>query len=391
MIHGLTDRHAAFPEIGQIRKGAKKTDAKKPGPDLDYFRFVADAPTMAAFKEQFGDKPQEIRFLSPFNTAAEVFEAWKEEYTASSLKHRCDGVNTVMVQLPNGQYSTTPKPCPGGCKQTGRLKIVIPQLNRLGFITVHTTSIWDILTIHQNLTAIEMLRGSLRGVPLVLKRVPREISTPSGSNGGRARREKWLLSIEAAPEWVEKQLVGMQQQALLSAGGNEPLQLTSGAAVVDDDENDEAEVPCSPEVASAIESLWPVYGFRQTGKTTPTPLPEFLKKNKGVDALNLLNADSAAKLLELLQKRELDAQSKHSPSTESNPVSEMNYICGNDLAAKVLEAEARIANLGVDQLGIKAEWEAHAGTLHTLDTCNKETAEAWLEILKAWASLLESK
>lgn len=381
-IQGLTDRHAAFPEIGSIRKGAKKTDANKPGPDLDHFRFVADTETMRVFVNQFGDKPQEIKFISPFNTTSEVFEAWKEEYTASSLKHRCDGKTCVTWQQPNGQYSTTPKPCPGNCKQTGRLKIVIPGLNRLGFITVHTTSIWDILTIHQNLMAIEMLCGSLRGVPLVLKRVKRAISTPSGSNGQRARREKWLLSIEAAPEWVEKQLAGMAQQALLSAGQSEPLQLASGA-IESDDENDEAEALCSPEVAAAIERLWPEFGARSKTTNQVIPINEYLVKHKSVSSPSLLTIQQANDLLGWLQKRAIEAQGQK--------LNQEGFVCGKELAEQIKEAEARVEQLGVDKDGIRSEWEAVAGTLHTLETCDIETAQTWLETLKAWAGSLESK
>lgn len=301
-IIGLTDQRAAFPEIGQIRKGAKKTDEKKPGPDLDHFRFVADTETMRVFKQLFGDKPQEIRFMSPFDKTDQIFEAWKEEYTASSLKHRCDGVHCVD---PNGKYYDPPKPCPSGCKQTGRLKIVIRELNRLGYITVHTTSIWDILTIHQNLSAIEMLRGSLRGIPLVLKRVKRAISTPSGSNGNRARREKWLLSIEAAPEWVEKQLAGMQQTALLEAA-NEPLMLSAGniAEIEADDENDEdnGEAMASPAIAAEIEKLWPEFGQAALLLKTPMTLADFLTKRRNLSSVSQLPQADADHLLGLLKK-----------------------------------------------------------------------------------------
>ena len=367
-INGITDKQAAFPEIGQIRKGAKKTDEKKPGIDLDYFRFVADTETMRAFKELFGDKPQEIRFLSPFNTTAEVFEAWKEEYAASSLKHRCDGETCVRWLQPNGQYSTEPKKCPGGCKQTGRLKIVIPQLKRLGFVTVHTTSIWDILTIHQNLSAIEMLRGSLRGIPLVLKRVKRAISTPSGSNGGRARREKWLLSIEAAPEWVEKQLAGMQQTALLQAA-NEPLMLSAGniAEIEADDENDEdnGEAMASPAIAAEIEKLWPSFGQAALKLKVEMPLEAFLLTRKKVSSASQLPEADAERLLGLLR----DAAEK---ANEVEP----------STLQKIESAFDRLTELHVTaDEQTKLAMTASKG--ESLEDCDEETLQAVLGTLNA--------
>lgn len=379
-ITGLTDRSAAFPEIGQIRKGAKKTDANKPGPDLDHFRFVADTETMRVFVNQFGDKPQEIKFISPFNTTGEVFEAWKEEYTASSLKHRCDGKTCVTWQQPNGQYSTTPKPCPGNCKQTGRLKIVIPGLNRLGFITVHTTSIWDILTIHQNLMAIEMLCGSLRGVPLVLKRVKRAISTPSGSNGQRARREKWLLTIEAAPEWVEKQLAGMAQQALLSAGQSEPLQLASGA-IESDDENDEAEALCSPEVAAAIEKLWPEFGARSKTTNQVIPINEYLVKHKSVSSPSLLTVQQASDLLGWLQKRAL-------PIAVAPDAKVYGWTCGEELAVQIDSLTKDLIADGVTESMVAAELADFCGQDRSAkvepSSLTGDQAQGWVDVLKSW-------
>lgn len=383
-IAGLTDRHASFPEIGQIRKGAKKTDANKPGTDLDHFRFVADTQTMRAFADAFGDKPQEIRFLSPFDTTAEVFEAWKEEYAAGGLKHRCDGQTCVTWLQPDGRYSTDPKPCPGGCKQVGRLKIVIRELARLGFVTVHTTSIWDILTIQQNLFAIELLRGSLRGIPLILKRVKRAISTPSGTNGQRARREKWLLSIEAAPEWVELQLTAMERAALPSA--DEPLMLNPATVEISpDDEYDEAEAMCDADTARAIESLWPKFGRNEHGQAEP--LADYLKRKKQINSLSELPQASAQVLLEGLQKRQIQAERVEA----EKPKAASKYLCGDDLAKEILATEEALITLGESREGIAAEWTAHAGTLHTIDTCDAPTAEAWLEILRGWKASLESR
>jgi len=118
------------------------------------------------------------------------------------------------------------------CKPTGRLKVIVPELRRLAFMTVLTTSVWDILNISRQLEAIRYMNGGkLQKVPLVLTRRPREISTPSGKGGKRARREKWLLGIEADPDWVEAQILRLPAI-------EEPLQLPPG--VPDTNGHDEA-------------------------------------------------------------------------------------------------------------------------------------------------------
>jgi hypothetical protein len=77
------------------------------------------------------------------------------------------------------------------------------------------------------LEAYEAMRGDLRGIPFILSRVPRMVSTPSGQDGKRARREKWLWHLEAQPTWVQAQLSVMQRAALPSG----TTQLSSGSIV----------------------------------------------------------------------------------------------------------------------------------------------------------------
>lgn len=218
-IKRLQTGQPSFPRIGILRKGAPKpANGNKPGADLEYFRFdPEDGPEkheiLAQFHEAFGDEPRDIDVFLPYATPEENFEAWQEAWVAGGLMHRCDGETIVIWRNRQGGYSHTPQPCTGGCAPVGRLKVIIPALRRMAYVTVQTTSINDILTLDANLAAAHMLRGDLRGIPFILKRRPREVSTP-GSDGNRVRRVKWLLSIEVKPSWVELQLQAMERAAL---------------------------------------------------------------------------------------------------------------------------------------------------------------------------------
>lgn len=212
MIKGLTDRNAAFPRIGELRKGGEKT-AGGIGRDLDYFRFTSDdKDAIEAFKAAYGDTPRSIRCYLPYATPEQNFGAWMEEWQAGGLIRRCDGENIVIGRNGNA-YNRNAQPCmkangkPCGCKQVGRLMVIIPELRRFAYVLAQTTSIHDIIEIHSNLTAAMQIRGDLRGVPFILSRKPREISTPDPKDPNkRVRREKWLLSIEPAPAWVQEQI-----------------------------------------------------------------------------------------------------------------------------------------------------------------------------------------
>jgi hypothetical protein len=216
-IKGLTDRgFVSFPKIGDIRKGAEK-ETNRPGKDLTYFRAVFpedESDAAAAFYAAYGDEPREINILLPFDSIEQNWETWQEEYTASALQHRCDGETCVMWRDDDGEMQYTAKPCPGGCEETGRLKIIVPELRRLAYLVVHTTGIWDLSEITANLNALKALtRNGIKGIPLVLKRRPRMVSTPR-ANGKRVRQEKWMLSVEADQAWVEQQLQAMTTAAL---------------------------------------------------------------------------------------------------------------------------------------------------------------------------------
>jgi len=223
---------------------------------LTYFRATfleGEEQAAEMFLAEYGPEPREINVVLPFDTVDENLEAWNEAYVASALLHRCNGKKVIRaidpdsgeVLVENGRSVETGEPveCDGKpitywtdkkgkdhpvyCEPHGRLRIIIPELRRLAFVTVLTTSTWDVLNLSTQLEAIrDMNKGSLRGVPLVLKRRPYWKSTPSGSDGRRARRKMWLLSVEADPAWVDAQLTAMRTATL--PNGKATLQLPPG-------------------------------------------------------------------------------------------------------------------------------------------------------------------
>lgn len=238
MIKGLTDRGGMLPEIGQLRKGAPAKTMQKGnkqirtyGADLDHFRFdTQDADALASFEAEYGKEPREVKVMLPFPSVDENFDAWREAWSASSLQHRCDGLKTVIWQDKQGKFHPSPDEqvsCPGGCKPVGRLKVIIPALRRYAFVTAGTTSVHDIMNLNAQLTALQETVGTLRGIPLVLKRVKRAISTPSGSGDGavRARREKWLLSVEPEPQWAAMMMAAYEEAAKIALSGAHLQQL----------------------------------------------------------------------------------------------------------------------------------------------------------------------
>lgn len=222
-IIGLTDRAASFPLLGRIRKGDPKTSANKPGADTNRFRLDAkgNEAIATAFTAAYGPTPERLPVMLPYATADENLSAWLEEWAAGGLKRRCDGVS-IAIEMDGDSYVQNPGPCVRalggecGCKEAGKLAVVLPDLPFLGYFELVTSSKWDILELSQNLAAIEAATGTLRGVPLIVSRVEREISTPGfGANAGkRVRTTKSLLRLELEPRLQQQMMGGLRQSAI---------------------------------------------------------------------------------------------------------------------------------------------------------------------------------
>jgi len=231
-IKGLTDDVTPrFPRLGKLRKGGEKTSTGF-GPDLNHFRFTSERPDVAeAFIEAYGEAPAMLPVFLPYATPQECFQSWKEKWAAGGMQHRCDGVTCEIWLGQDGKYHRDPKPCPGGCEEVGRLELILPHLwlaGFVGFVTLETHSINDILAISQSLGLAYLLRQNgnldLRGMEFTLRRVPEKISVPGfGNNQGKRQRvEKWMVKIEPATSWV--MLEAPQAIGLQLPSGEEPAQ-----------------------------------------------------------------------------------------------------------------------------------------------------------------------
>lgn len=218
MIKGLTDQVAPrFPRLGKLKKGGVKPEqGNKPGPDLDHFRFDGEPEIAAAFTAAYGREPRALSVYLPFERPDDCFQAWKEKWAAGGLVHRCDGQTMQIWRTADGKYSRQPKPCDGGCDEVARLEVILPELFRaghVGYVTLETHGLNDMLGIQATLNAAYTARRDLRGIEFVLRRVEREISTP-GQNGQRVRRTKWIVELAPAPRWAQVQLAMAQSAAL---------------------------------------------------------------------------------------------------------------------------------------------------------------------------------
>lgn len=221
-IVGLTDAvQPRLPDLGVLRKGGAKRMGRNGkeifGEDLSFFRMTSDRPEVEkVFIERYGAQPASLRVYLQGETIEQNWSAWKEDWQAGGLIHRCDGKTcTIYLDKASGKYiKNDPKPCPGNCKEVGRLRLILPELwaaGHVGLVTLLTHSLHDIMHIQSVLEAVYQARvdsrsrGGLTGVEFTLSRRQEEISTP-GEDGKRVMRKKWLVKLEPSADWVSLQL-----------------------------------------------------------------------------------------------------------------------------------------------------------------------------------------
>lgn len=258
-ITGLTNRELGFPVIGKIRKGAQKqrktrkdgSEYETFGQELTYFRFdlvEGEEDTAAELERIYGKEPKAIRVLFPFNEIDRVWSAWKVAFTAGTMLGKSDGAfvnflqdNKGNVIVRNGINLETGHPHPHPAnnvagydykgkaiefENSGILKVMLWDLPRAAYLEVVTGSDNDIANIDSQLRAFlndTFSGGRLAGIPFILRRVPRMISTPGNNKDEpRARRKKYLINIEVDPDWIVRQFGKMRALALPTYGEELP-------------------------------------------------------------------------------------------------------------------------------------------------------------------------
>lgn len=278
-----------FPEVGRIRKGGPKQQKTRPdgsayqtvGKDLgDKFRVVFAAgqeASVAKFVHAYGSlEPKEITIMLPFANVEAVWDCSYSAYNQGRLIARADGekydylVNptTGVIDVVNGEpfrpfrHGETINYSRGGrdfslpMKPYGMLRVFIPDLERMVQLTLVTTSFYDCQNITSQLGAIQLLAGALNhgnvaGIPIIISRRATEITWVK-EDGSASRITKYLINLEAHPEWVKAAIArlrtnslpsGIPETGLLPAYGSSSAEITTTINPEEESaEDDEADI-----------------------------------------------------------------------------------------------------------------------------------------------------
>lgn len=331
----LQKQRSKLPIGGDLRKGEPKTPKGTVGRNLKHFRFATtDKELERAFNQAFADQinayggVREIEFFLWADTVEQAYDPCKEEHVASKLLHVCDGVTTSKIRRKDGTWDETPQPCPGGCKWKIKMPIIIPALKRAVAVNVHSTSFYDTINLHSNLTAIYDMFKTLYGVKMVLRRAPQVISKPVMEKRGNQyvrtgetnRSEEWLLTIEAAQESFLKLIAQLQPSSAPALIGAQPLALPvanmgNAEEWEGEDEGEQGESDGHAEVEQSIFTIWTASGklaadFVNYRQQTLAPMTLEQKQAK----------------LQELQRAALNKQAKAASASADLPIIEAELV-----------------------------------------------------------------
>ena len=297
----------AFPEVALIRKGSKKKPGKSHdgrdievvGDDLKNLLRVefcpgVDEKIVAAFFDCYKTfTPDRIRAMVPFRSVWKAFTSFNEAYNAGRRIAQADDEHYLMLRI-NGEYEVRNgepfRPYHPGdliryerngqsfalkLKPTNRLRLFLPEVGHLVNFTLKTTSFYDRENIKQQIGAIQAIAdalngGNAAGIPFYVYRFEREV-TWNRPGGSALRVKKWLIHIEADPDWVQAAIARMSNFAFTGqafSGPVKPLELTTDPEAEDDEEDETGEAQAVGEMQPAAA---PTGG--DNGSRTPTPPP----------------------------------------------------------------------------------------------------------------------
>lgn len=235
-IVGITDRSGMFMEIGRIRKGEEKTP-NAPGKNLSHFRAAFRPDEKEAkdiFLSLYGAEPRmiNIRFAYPdiarnwdayyeahakggmiAQATGDVADggAWKYYYDSESGQvHIRDYIardeigESLVKEGPHLDRPITTQGKPVFLKMVGKLKVVIPELRRVGHMVLVTTSIYDISAIDQELKGYvdmaRMVNRTICEIPFILLRREEEITKKI--DGKKVKGKDWMVHVIPSGEWT---------------------------------------------------------------------------------------------------------------------------------------------------------------------------------------------
>lgn len=235
-IPGLTDKARSFREIGRLRKGAPKSEGLK---NLRYFRpdfRPGEEAAAALFAEVYGNQPTAVNIRLAFDNIEEVWDAFFTVYTTAGMLGKAGGIpgrdgwwwiylrdnktGKIVVKdgYPEMKFDPTVPVYSYHSKQKnqdiavyakpeGKLKVLVPELQLLNYVTLVTHSWYDIGRISENLAGIKDI-AARGGMPLpmvkcVLSRRPEMISC--NIDGKKSMREEYIINIDVNPDWAGAQ------------------------------------------------------------------------------------------------------------------------------------------------------------------------------------------
>lgn len=220
-IKGLTDRPSRLPRIGKIHLGVKvkrESDGVEYPRATEYFVFDPNHPQYEELKQNYGEKPAELRILIPVEDETKYASQFYRLYSRTrGLVCKGDGeealrmIDTATGGLANRDtkdvamkpISCQGKECPDygprACGEVMNLQFLLPEVSGFGVWQIDTGSINSIINVNSSLDLVRGVYGRVSMVPLILALEPKEVVNPDDGKKKTVR----VLNIRSTDKMIE--------------------------------------------------------------------------------------------------------------------------------------------------------------------------------------------
>ena len=232
-----------LPPLGYIKIGGRraKTTSREgnefqPPEKYDHFQIRtrtrgADGnfERDGAVHERIGDKPTELLVRLPFDTRGENFFAAMTQYKGRTRVVECNGLQQVDGSTKVAALCSRRAGKPCACKPYGRLAVILEAAPTFGGLYVFRTTSWEsVNSIQTALRLFEEQFGSLRGLPLLMKLYPAEVTYRDGDKQKTGTAYKVALVLRASFEEARAATIEFHRSNQLAR--REILQLVAGTS-----------------------------------------------------------------------------------------------------------------------------------------------------------------
>ena len=277
-----------LPRLGKIRLGIKqisKKSGKEFPKEVDYFVCPPEVQKI------YGEKPKmlDVMFASE-DTKINIPFCYKKYGKNQRLNCKGNGETAIFFDIEKNEMAERACPCDAlkekACLQRGHLLVILPKVSLGGVYQIDTGSTANINKVLDAIQYWQTMAGRIKGIPLVLERVPEKMRDPVSQNMNTHYMFKFSsnMSIDILNKALETNRF-LQVEYKVEAPKEDGKIDDTPTEIIDEEEN---HIQDSIPISTPAENLPPIKTDNNDARRPFCSVSEILKCEAGTKAGHLI-------------------------------------------------------------------------------------------------------